>query len=223
MNLVSSSRHNCWSAKGAKHVSPARKRWDPHNPRHKHQRCRRHSQIHIDQTPLPRDAPRSNSHHLALHLLVTKNNSLPPHSAYNKVMRTRKRRLLSRVSSLLVVLCLLAAPLCATRCTFSSCDKADAHEQSTTVCHHQSKHSHNTSVLAGAIALTCLPADSLLTTLPAEQSRLLSPDSDSHWLSTISNSPSVSEASVLIAFRISNRGSSPGDSASLLANNPLRL
>ena len=152
-----------------------------------------------------------------------KNNSLRPHTAYNKVMRTSKHCLLSRVSSLLVVLCLLAAPLCATRCTFSSCADLSTHEQSTTGCHHQPNHSPNSSVLAGAIGPTCLPTDSLLTTLPAPPSRLLSADSDFHSLSTTLNSPSISEASVLIAFRISNSGSSPGDSGALLLNAPLRL
>jgi hypothetical protein len=157
------------------------------------------------------------------YLTPPKNNSLPADCAYNKVMPTGKQRLLSRLSSLLLVLCLLAAPLCAARCTLFSCAQPDTHEQSTTGCHHQSRHSGGSSVLAGVIASTCPPADSLLTTLPAQQSRLLSADSDSHWLSTILNSPSVSKASVLIAFRISNRGSSPGDSASLLLNAPLRF
>ena len=138
-------------------------------------------------------------------------------------MRASKHRLFSRLSSLLVVLCLLAAPLCATRCTLSSCAKPNSHEQSTAGCHHQSKHSRGSSVLAGAISPTCLPPDSFLTTLPAQQSRLLTADSDSHSLSAIPNSPSPSAASVLITVRISNRGSSPGIPASLLANSPLRL
>ncbi len=154
---------------------------------------------------------------------AAKNNSHSLHSAYNKDMRTGKHHILSRVGSLLVVLCLLAAPLCATRCTLSSCAKPDTREQSTTGCHHPSKHSGGSSMLAGAIAPTCLPADSFLITLPTQQSRLLSADAESHWLSAILNSPSISAASALIALRISNRGSSLGDSASLLANNPLRL
>jgi hypothetical protein len=153
----------------------------------------------------------------------SKNNSLPPHSAYNKHMRFGEHRILSRLGSVLVVLCLLAAPLCATRCTLSSCAKPDNQGPSTTGCHHQSKHSRGSSVLAGAIAPTCFPADSFLTTLPAEQSWLLTADSDSHSLSAIPNSPSRSAASVLITVRISNRGSSPGIPASLLANPPLRL
>ena len=156
-------------------------------------------------------------------LIVPKNNSLPPYSAYNKDMRTRKRRLLSRVGSLLVVLCLLAAPLCATRCALSSCSNPNTHEQSTTGCHHQPKHSRGSSVLAGTIAPTCLPADSLLTTLPEQQSRLLTADSESHWLPASLNSPYPSDASVLITFRIPVLDSSPGNSASLLSNPPLRL
>ena len=155
--------------------------------------------------------------------MSSKNNSLLPHSAYNKHMRSGEHRILSRLGSLLVVLCLLAAPLCATRCTLSSCAKPGTHEQSTTSCHHQSKHSRGSSVLAGAIAPTCLPADSFLSTIPAQQSRPLSPDSDSHWPSAIPNSPSVSETSNMIAFRISDRGSSPGDSAWSLSSPPLRL
>ena len=152
-----------------------------------------------------------------------KNNSLPLHPAYNKAMRTSKHRILSRLGSLLVVLCLLAAPLCATRCALSSCAKSNTHQQSTTGCHHQSNHSRGSSVLAAAIAPTCLPADSFLSTIPAQQSRLLTDDSDSHSIWAIPNSPSFSRASVLIAFRISNRSSSPGDSASFISNPPLRL
>src|SRR5258705_1527808 len=105
---------------------------------------------------------------------AAKNNSLAPHTTYNKVMGTSKHRLLSRVGSLLVVLCLLVAPLCATRCTLSSCANPSTHEQSATGCHHPSRYSHGSSVLAGAVAPTCHPADSLLTTLPAQQFRLLS-------------------------------------------------
>ena len=152
-----------------------------------------------------------------------KNNPLPPHPAYNKGVRTSNHPILSHLGSLLVVLCLLAAPLCATRCTLSSCAKPSTQEQSTTGCHHQSKHSRGSSVLAATIAPTCLPADSLLTTLPAQQYRLLSTDSDSHSLSAILNSPSISETSSMIAFRISHRSSSPGDSASFFLNSPLRL
>src|ERR1700688_1408354 len=142
--------------------------------------------------------------------MSSKNNSLPPHSAYNKNMRSGEHGMLSRLGSLLVVLCLLAAPLCATRCTLSSCAKPDTHEQSTTGCHHPSKHSRTSPVLAGAIAPTCLPADSFLNTLPPQQSRLLPADSNSHSPSGILNSPFPSAASVLITVRISNRGSSPG-------------
>ena len=138
-------------------------------------------------------------------------------------MRSGEHRMLSRLGSLLVVLCLLAAPLCATRCALSSCAKPDTHEQSTTGCHHPSKHSRTSPVLAGAIAPTCLPADSLLTTLPAQQSRLLTTDSDSHALSAIPNSPSFSVDSDQIAFRISDRSSSPGDSSSFVSTLPLRL
>jgi hypothetical protein len=152
-----------------------------------------------------------------------KNNSLPPHSAYNKPMRTGDHHILPRLGSLLIVLCLLAAPLCATRCAISSCAQPNAPEQSTTGCHHPSNHSRNSSAHAAAIAPTCLPADSLLTTLPAPQSRLLSAGTDSHWLSAILNAPSISETSITIAFRGSNRSSSPADSASFLSNPPLRL
>src|SRR5882724_2110077 len=93
-------------------------------------------------------------------------------------MGARNHRHLSRAGSLLVVLSLLAAPLCATRCTLSSCVIHDSQEKHTSGCHHQSQRSDGPSVLAGAIAPTCLPADSLLTTLPAQQFRLLSADLD---------------------------------------------
>jgi hypothetical protein len=169
----------------------------------------------MDRARIPTASPNTS--------LFRKNNSHSLHSAYNKDMRISKHRLLSRVGSLLVVLCILAAPLCATRCTLSSCAKPDTHEQSPTGCHHQSKHSGGSSVLTGATAPACLPADSLLTTLPEQQSRLLSADSESQWLSAILNPPSISEAPGLIAFRISNRGSSPGDSTSFLSNFPLLL
>ena len=156
-------------------------------------------------------------------IFCPKNNSSSPHSAYNKKMRSGEHPMLARLGSLLVVLCLLAAPLCATRCALSSCAKPDTHEQSTTGCHHPSKHSRTSPVLAGAIAPICLPADSFITRLPAQQSRLLTADSDSHSLTAIPNSPSSSVDSDQIAFRISNRGSSPGDSASFVSTPPLRL
>jgi hypothetical protein len=138
-------------------------------------------------------------------------------------MRTGDHRIFSRLGSLLIVLCLLAAPLCATRCALSSCAKTNAPEQSTTGCHHQSNHSRNSSVLAAAIVPTCLTTDSLLTTLPAAQSRLLSADSESLRLSATLISPSISITPSTIAFRISDRSSSPGHSSAFVSNSPLRL
>jgi hypothetical protein len=152
-----------------------------------------------------------------------KNNSLPPHSAYNKQMRTSNHRVLSRFGSLLVVLCLLAAPLCATRCTLSSCAKPDTQEQSTTACHHKSNFPGNSSVLAAIASPTCVPGDTLLTTLPASNSRPHSANSDSPAHSAILNSSSSSGASALIALRITNRSSSPGDYSTFASNPPLRL
>src|SRR5258708_12124458 len=80
-----------------------------------------------------------------------KNNSLAPHTTYNKVMGTSKHRLLSRVGSLLVVLCLLVAPLCPTRCTLSSCANPSSHHPSAMVCHHPSNHSNTSSILPAAV------------------------------------------------------------------------
>jgi hypothetical protein len=156
-------------------------------------------------------------------LPLTERIPLPPHSAYNKSMRIGNHLLLWRLGSLLIVLCLLAAPLCATRCFLSSCAKTNTPEQSTTGCHHLSIHSRGSSAITGAIASTCLPVDSLLTTLPAPQSRMLSGDSDSHCLSAIQNSPSISATSSTIAFRISDRSSPPANLAAFVSNSPLRL
>jgi hypothetical protein len=138
-------------------------------------------------------------------------------------MRIGNHRLLSRLGSLLIVLCLLAAPLCDSRCALSSCAKTNIHEQSTTGCHHLSNHSRGSYTITGAIAPTCLPADSLLTTLPAPQSRLLGADSDSLRLSANLIPPTISATSSTIAFRISDRSSSPGNSITYASNSPLRL
>jgi len=156
-------------------------------------------------------------------LSFLKHITLCPHSGYNKQMRTGNHRILSRLGSALVVLCLLSAPLCATRCTLSSCAKPSTPEQSTAACHHQSNHSGNSSVLGRTVAPTCVPADTLLTSLPAPNSRLVSPNSDSPGHSAILNSPSSSGASALIAFRITHRSSSPGDYSTSPSNPPLRL
>lgn len=120
-------------------------------------------------------------------------------------MRAGEYRILSRLGCLLIVVCLLAAPVCETRCTLSICPGLGAHEPLAAGCHHASKPSRGSSVLAAAIAPSCLPEDSLLTTLPAPQSRLLSADSDSRALAEIPTSPSPLVAPVLIAFYISNR------------------
>jgi hypothetical protein len=131
--------------------------------------------------------------------------------------------MLSRFGSLLIVLCLFAAPLCATRCALSFCALPDTHQQSSSGCHHQSKHSNGSSMFAGAMAPTCIPAASFLTTPPVQQSRLLSVDADSHLLAAALISEPTPTISALIAFRIFNRGSSLDDSPSSLANPPLRL
>src|SRR6267378_598112 len=156
---------------------------------------------------------------------AAKNNSLAPHTTYNKVMSTRKHRLLSRVGSLLVVLCLLAAPLCATRCALSSCANPSTNEQSATGCHHPSKHSHGSSVLAGAVAPTCLPTDSLLTTLPAQQFRLLSAGLDhvTPLLAMAQDSSFSLGGLALTTPQAPNRNSSPGNSVLSFSNPPLRL
>ncbi len=154
-----------------------------------------------------------------------KNNSLAPHTTYNKVMRTSKQRLLSRLGFLPVVLCLLAAPLCATRCSLSSCANPSTHEQSATGCHHPSKHSDGSSVLAGAVAPTCPPADSLLTTLPAQQSRLLSAGLDhvTPLLGMAQDSSLFWGGLALTTPQAPNRDSSPGNSVLSFSNPPLRL
>jgi hypothetical protein len=148
-----------------------------------------------------------------------------PEYGYNVAMRTRKQRLLSRASSPLVVLCLLTAPLCATRCTLSCCVQANTHQQSAPGCHHQSAHPHGSCTLAAASALSCLPTDLFLTALPMQQTRLLptSSDHNSRLLSVIPNPRSFSGVSVPIRFRIADRDSSHGDSASFVSNPPLRL
>jgi len=155
--------------------------------------------------------------------LPQKTTRLPPYSAYNKHMRTGNHRILSRLGSALVVLFLLAAPLCATRCTLSSCANPKTQEESTTGCHHQSSHSRGTSALVATIPTTCVPADAFLTTLPAQQFPLLSADSNSHALPAILNSLPSPGASDLIAFHLANRNCSPGTLASPAANSPLRL
>ena len=146
-----------------------------------------------------------------------------PQSGYNVKVRTGNHRILLRLGSALVVLCLLAAPLCATRCALYSCARPDTQEQSTTACHHQSNQSGNSSVFDAVVAPSCVPADTLLTTLPAPEARPLSASSDSPAYSAILNSPSASGASALIAFRITDRSSSPGDYSTFASNPPLRL
>jgi hypothetical protein len=150
--------------------------------------------------------------------------SLPPYG-YNVSMRTRRHRLLSRVGSLLVVLCLLAAPLCATRCTLYSCLQVNSHQQSAPGCHHQSAQSHTSSTLTATPALSCVPIDSFLTALPAQHQRLLPTSSnfDSSCLSAKQNISSHLLFPDLIALRLPIRDSSPGDFASSLVNEPLRL
>jgi hypothetical protein len=154
-----------------------------------------------------------------------KNSSLAPHTTYNKVMRTSKQRLLSRLGFLPVVLCLLAAPLCATRCSLSSCANPSTHEQSATGCHHPSKHSDGSSVLAGAVAPTCPPADSLLTTLPAQQFRLLSAGLNhvTPVLAMAQDSSLFWGGLALTMPQAPNRDSSPGNSVLSFSNPPLRL
>src|SRR5258707_6520321 len=156
---------------------------------------------------------------------AAKNNSLAPHTTYNKVMVTSKHRLLSRVGSLLVVLCLLVAPLCATRCSLSSCANPSSREQSTTGCHHPSKYSHGSSVLAGALAPTCPPADSLLTTLPAQQFRLLSAGLDhvTPLLAMAQDSSFSWGGPALTSPHAPNRNSSPGNFVLSFSTPPLRL
>jgi len=143
---------------------------------------------------------------------------------YNVDMGISEHRLLSRVGSLLVVVCLLAAPLCATRCTLSSCAKPGTQEQSTTGCHHQSKHFRGSSVLAVAISPPCLPTDSLLTTLPAQQFRLLSVSLDhvTPFLAMAKDS-SFSGGLALTSAHAPNRNSSPGNPAPSFSKSPLRL
>jgi hypothetical protein len=154
-----------------------------------------------------------------------KNNFLSPHSAYNTGMGARNHSHLSRVGSLLVVLCLLTAPLCASRCTLSSCVMPDSQEKPTSGCHHQSKHSDGPSVLVGAIAPTCPPPDSLLTTLPAQQFRFLSADLDhvTPFLSMAQDSSSLSGNLGLTSLHAPNRNSPPGTFALPFSNSPLRL
>jgi len=138
-------------------------------------------------------------------------------------MRTGNHRVLPHLGSLLVILCLLAAPLCPTRCALSSCAKPNTPEQSKTGCHHLPNHPRGSSAITGAIAPTCIPVDSLLTTLPARQFRLLSSVSFSQGPSATLSSPSNPETLSMIAFCISDKSSSPGNAAFPLANSPLRL
>lgn len=132
-------------------------------------------------------------------------------------------RLLSRLGSLVLVLCLLAAPLCATRCTLSACAGPDTQEQSATGCHHSSKPSNGSAFLAAAIAPGCLPADSLLAARPVPQARVLSANPDFHLASENVTSPASQGTPILLAFCSSNRGLSPGDSALFASSLPLRL
>jgi hypothetical protein len=130
-----------------------------------------------------------------------------------------------RLGSLVLVLCLLAVPLCTARCSLSFCFQVNSRQQSAPGCHHQSAHSHGSCKVAAAPALSCVPTDSFLTALPTQQFRLI-PASSTHnspLLFAIGNSPSLSGASVPFALRIADRGSSPGDSVSFLSTSPLRV
>src|ERR1700719_338544 len=140
-------------------------------------------------------------------------------------MRPSALILLSRGTASLLTLCLLIAPLCVTRCTLSSCFQVNSHQNSAPGCHHQSTQSHGSRTLAPTPALSCVPTDSFLTALPAQQQRLLPSASsyDSSWLSANQSVSSLPPVHDPIALRIPIRDSSPGDSASVLLNVPLRL
>jgi hypothetical protein len=142
---------------------------------------------------------------------------------YNGSMSARKHRIISRFASLLVALCLFAAPLCASCCTFSFCASPGNHEPSASSCHHSSRAPSSCSMLVARIAPDCLPAESLFATLPASQSRLLAADSCGHAHFEIPVSPSPAGTAFLIESDISSRGFSPGDSALFVSNPPLRL
>ncbi len=154
-----------------------------------------------------------------------KSNSFPRNSEYNTIMRTRRPAILARFSSLLLTLCLLGVPFCTTRCTLASCFQANASQQSTSGCHHQSANSRGNSNLAATPAAPCLPADSLFTALPAPQSRLPNPisDHDASRLFVSLFTPAETRILESLMPRISPSDSSPGDSGPLFLITPLRL
>src|SRR6202021_3678793 len=87
-------------------------------------------------------------------------------------MRPSALILLSRGPAPLLALCLLIAPLCATRCTLSSCFDVNSHQNSALGCHHPSTQSHGSCTLAATPGPSCLPTVRFLTALPPQRHRV---------------------------------------------------
>jgi len=154
-----------------------------------------------------------------------KSNSLPRNSGYNRKMRISRLSILARCNSLLLTLCLMAAPLCATRCALASCFQTNSPQQSSTGCHHQFAESQGNFVFAAIPAASCLPTDSLFTTLSAPQSRLLLTISnhDAPQLSASISTPAGTKPFDSSRFRNLSLDSSPGDFVEIPSITPLRL
>jgi hypothetical protein len=150
-------------------------------------------------------------------------NSLPLQSEYNTLMRSRAIRLFYRISAAGLTLCLLIAPLCAARCSLSTCLPTSAPSESSSACHHHTSKSHHSPSLASIPATSCQIADSLFTAAPTSQFRLIPPPANSHSLAASSaNIPTFTANSHIAAPPLPSNLNSPPKNFSLSAS-PLRL
>jgi hypothetical protein len=137
-------------------------------------------------------------------------------------MRSRAIRFLSRASALALAFCLLIAPLCAARCSLSTCFPASAPSESG-ACHHHTSKSHHSPSLASIPAASCQIADSLFTGAPTPQFRLVPSPANSQSLAASSaTSLNFTAATHIAATPLPSNLNSPPKHFSLSAS-PLRL
>ena len=142
---------------------------------------------------------------------------IPQKSAYNVCMRAGT--FLRSASTLLLVICLLIAPLCSARCAVNSCLPPTAPAQAAG-CHHHSTSPQSESV--AAFSLSCQTSDSLLTTLPTNTIRSLQPTAR-HITASTSFFPVVVTMVAFVSFYPGQFDSSPGRQSLPWSVTPLRL
>ena len=153
------------------------------------------------------------------------NFSFPTVGGYNVSMRFAAWQILLRSTASLLTLCLLIAPLCATRCSLASCLPSSAPQQSEGGCHHAAAKSHAALALAALPAISCQTTDALLAARPAHQTRSL-PSTLNKGTRALSSAliSSVTQAPDLaITLRASRQDSSPGSYSFHSSVAPLRI